>query len=482
MDSKVFVQSTKWSAITELLAKILTPLTNMILARLLTPEHFGLVATFTMVTTFAEVFTDAGFQKYLIQHDFSDKQELEKYTNVAFWSNLAFSVGVWVVIFAFCEQLASLVGSPGHGREITVLSLQIPLLAFSSIQTALFKRELKFKQLLPARVIAYLVPFLITVPLAVIYRNCWALVIGSLAKELASAIVLGIQSSWKPRFWFSITILIDMLGKSLWFMADSFMIWLTSYISTFIVGRALDSYYLGIYKVGTTTIAPYLTLLYTITAPVLFSGLSRIQNDELECRRIFLLYQRYASFFILPLGMLVFVFRDLATAILLGSNWGDATIIIGLSGLSGAFGSIIGQYNSDYYRAMGRPNVALGVQSAYVFAIFAALMWGVRQSFTTLAVVGGLIRFAYPVISGLAMSFFFKIRFRTVLRNILPGIMGVSVMALVALCLRDMLEGAFWWQIFACILSSLAYMIVLYFIPSSRQALNYIIKTKSTGV
>ena len=61
-------KATKWSAVTEIVAKLITPITSMVLARLLTPEAFGVVTTLTMIITFAELFTDAGFQKYLVQH------------------------------------------------------------------------------------------------------------------------------------------------------------------------------------------------------------------------------------------------------------------------------------------------------------------------------------------------------------------------------------------------------------------------------
>ena len=63
-----------WSSITEIIAKLIVPIVNIILARLLAPEAFGAVATITMVITFAEVFTDAGFQKYIVQHEFEDEE------------------------------------------------------------------------------------------------------------------------------------------------------------------------------------------------------------------------------------------------------------------------------------------------------------------------------------------------------------------------------------------------------------------------
>lgn len=60
--------ATRWAFASQVAAKLISPLTTMVLARLLTPEAFGVVASVTMVTSFADVFSDAGFQKYLVQH------------------------------------------------------------------------------------------------------------------------------------------------------------------------------------------------------------------------------------------------------------------------------------------------------------------------------------------------------------------------------------------------------------------------------
>ena len=100
LNSKV-VSATKWATIGEVAAKLVTPITSMVLARLLTPEAFGVVTTLTMIITFAEIFTDAGFQKYLVQHEFVDERDRDESTNVAFWSNLAMSLLIWGII-AMC--------------------------------------------------------------------------------------------------------------------------------------------------------------------------------------------------------------------------------------------------------------------------------------------------------------------------------------------------------------------------------------------
>ena len=102
----------------------------MILARLLAPEAFGVLVTSTMVISFAEIFTDAGFQKYLVQHEFADDSEKFKTTTTAFWSNLVLSLLIWLIIIAFSEPIAALVGNPGKGNVIAISCVCIPLAAF----------------------------------------------------------------------------------------------------------------------------------------------------------------------------------------------------------------------------------------------------------------------------------------------------------------------------------------------------------------
>ena len=114
-NSKI-VNATKWSAVTEIAAKLVNPFSNMILARLLTPEAFGVVATATMIFSFADMFTDSGFQKYLVQHEFEDEIEREQSTTVAFWTNIVLSILFWILISVFSEPLAKMVGNPGLGH------------------------------------------------------------------------------------------------------------------------------------------------------------------------------------------------------------------------------------------------------------------------------------------------------------------------------------------------------------------------------
>ena len=286
------VKATKWSTIAELIAKLITPITSIILARILTPDAYGVVTTLTMVTTFAEIFTDAGFQKYLIQHEFKDEQDKEQSTNVAFWSNFVMSLFIWLIITIFANSIASLVGSPGLGHVLIISCVSIPLAAFSSIQMALYKRELDFKTLFKVRIVAICIPLFITVPLAFYLRSYWALVLGIIASNLVNAVLLTVYSKWKPKLYYSFTKLKEMFSFSAWSVVEAISIWLTGYVDIFIIGLYLNEFYLGLYKTAITVVGQIMGLITSATTPILFSALSRLQDDQNAFNELFFKFQK----------------------------------------------------------------------------------------------------------------------------------------------------------------------------------------------
>ena len=189
MDTKI-VAAAKWSVITEVLAKLITPLTNIILAHMLAPTAFGILATIMMVISFAEMLADAGFQKFLVQHEFESTQEKQEATDVAFIANLVFSLILWGAIIIGRDELAVLVGNDGLGIPLAVMGAMIPLSAFSSVQMALYRRDFNFKFLLNIRLITILTPILISIPMALMGYDYWSLIAGMLGSQLFTALAL----------------------------------------------------------------------------------------------------------------------------------------------------------------------------------------------------------------------------------------------------------------------------------------------------
>jgi len=462
-------KATMWSSVTEIIAKLITPLVNMVLARLLVPEAFGIVATITMVISFAEIFTDAGFQKYLIQHDFKDEESLNKSTNVAFWTNLILSGILCFIIFLFRHQIADLVGSPGLGNSISIASVLIVLAAFSSIQMARYKRDFDFKTLFFVRIGTALIPLFVTIPLAFILRNYWALLIGTFASQLFNAIVLTMKSKWKPKVYYSFTLLKQMFSFSAWTLLESISIWLTSYIGVFIVGSYLNEYYLGLYKTSMSTVNSYMAIITSAVTPVLFSALSRYQNDESNFQNTYYKFQRLTAVFLIPMGIGIFLFSDFVTYILLGNQWMEASGFIGIWGLTSAFTIVFSHFSSEVYRSKGNPKISLISQLIHLVFLIPILLISVKYGFEILYVSRSLVRIQGVLTGLIIMHFIYKFKIYNVLRNTMPMIISATIMGIVGYFLQKINSGILW-QLFAMGICIIVYFSILFLLfPKIRK-------------
>ena len=425
--------ATKWSAITQIIAKLVTPITSIVLARLLTPEAFGVVTTLTMIITFAELFTDAGFQKYLVQHDFKDDIDREQSTTVAFWSNLILSLFFWGIISIFNAPLAAMVGNPGLGHVLVVACASIPIAAFSSIQGALFRRDLDFKTLFKVRIVSTFIPLLVTVPLAFWLRSYWALVIGTLIVHFVNALLLTFYSKWKPRFFYSFGKFKEMFSFTLWSMIESITIWMTSYVDVFIVGTMLSQYYLGLYKTSSALVGQIMGLVTATTTPILFSALSRLQYNEKEFQRLFFRFQKLVGLLVIPLGVGIFLFSDFATELILGSQWTEASGFVGLWGLTSSLTIVLSHYSSEVYRAKGKPKLSVLAQVLHIVFLWPTVLFSVKYGFEVLYIARSTVRLSLIMINLCIMGLVVKMPIRGMFSNIMPSFIAALCMSLVLL-------------------------------------------------
>ena len=469
------IDATKWSTISEVAAKLVSPVTNMILARILVPEAFGVVATVTMIISFAEMFADSGFQKYLVQYDFKEEDEKYKNANVAFWTNFGISILLWIIIIIFRNQLAKLIGNPGLGNVISIACLQLPLTSFSSIQMALYRREFDFRTLFVVRMVAVCIPFAITIPLALLGLGYWALIIGSISIQFSNALILTIKSKWKPKLYYNIKILKEMFSFSVWSLIEAISIWLTMWVDTFIIGNALNQYYLGLYKTSTSMVNALMAIISGSTTPVLFSTLSRLQHDENQFNNMFLKFQRLVSILVFPLGVGVYLYSDLATQILLGSQWSEASGLIGIWALTSSIMIIFGHYCSEVYRSKGKPKLSFLAQVLHLVVLVPACIISSRYGFWHLVYTRSWIRLEAILIHFIIMKFAIGFPIFKIFKNVMPTAFGAICMGLFGHFLQQLNEGILW-DSFSIVICAVFYFGILFLFPSMKNEIFGLIK------
>lgn len=470
------VNATKWSTITEIIAKLITPITSIVLARLLTPEAFGVVTTLTMVITFAEIFTDAGFQKYLIQHEFVDETNKEQCTNVAFWSNLVMSLFIWLVVGVFADSLATMVGNSGLGHVLTIACVSIPLAAFSSIQMALYKRDLDFKTLFKVRIVGISIPLLVTMPLAFFLKSYWALVIGTITSNIANAFLLTLYSKWKPRMYYSFAKLKEMFSFSAWSVVEAVSIWLTGYVDVFFIGVYLNEYYLGLYKTSMTIVGQIMGLITATTTPILFSSLSRLQDDYNAFQKLFFKFQKLVGLLVIPIGVGIFCYSDLVTKILLGNQWLAVSPFIGLWALTSALTIVLSHYSSEVYRAKGRPKLSVLSQFLHLVILVPSIYISVQYGFQTLYIVRAIVRLEGILVNIIIMYLLIKISPIEMLKNLLYPSVAAFIMGCNAMLIKDIYSSVIW-QIISIIICGFLYIFILLLNKQNRiTIINFISK------
>jgi PST family polysaccharide transporter len=429
--------ATKWSTLSEVIAKLIVPITNIVLARMLAPEIFGVVASITMITSFADMLTDAGFQKYIIQHQFNTKKELYENANVAFVTNLLMSCFIWVLIALFNSEIAKKLGNDGYGMALCIASLQLPITALSSIQMAIYKKNLNFKTLFLRRIVSIVLPFFITIPLAFLGFEHWALIIGTLLGNVANVIILTIYSKWKPRLFFEYSILKKMFSFSSWSLVESLTVWLSANIDTLIIGTMMTQYYLGLYKNSINMVNSMMAIITMSFTPVLISGISKLQNDEEKYNKMFYDAQRLISWIVFPLGVGLFLNRNLAVSILFGKGWIEAADIIGIFALVIPFKISISSLVSVCYISKGKPNISALSQMLYIIPLIPISIISLKSGFWTFVLVRNLFVFELIFVNLVLIKYVANISAIKMCKNILKPLFCTIVMSIVDLLISN---------------------------------------------
>lgn len=441
---KKIANATKWSSMAEVASKLVSPVVNMILARVLTPSAFGIVATVSIIITFAEIFQDAGFQKYLIQHNFASDDEYEQSANVAFWSNLIFSLLMWLVICLFRTPLSVLVNNTEDlGSEIAVASVSLPIFAISSIQIAICKRKFDFRKLFWVRLITSLIPLVITVPLAFVFRNHWALIIGTIARNVVQSVIL-LKGGWQPKLQYSLVRLRAMLSFCVWTLAESVTIWLTANAATFVVTRTLGVDAVGLFKTSIGTVTGIVGIISSATVSVLFAALSRVQNDEKKFEKVFVDYQKIVGLVVIPLGVGMFLYRDLLTSILLGKQWMNCTDFVGAYSFVYSVAIITNSFFSEYYRAKGKPRISMIAQLIYLCILIPATYFSSRISFDCLWVTTCCMVLVFTLIHFFILKMVFRADIIKMVKNVLLIAVPTCVMAVLSYVTQQFDDSVIW--------------------------------------
>lgn len=420
--------SLKWSTLGEVISKITVPLANMVLARILVPEIFGIAASVSIIVSFCEMFAESGFSKYIIQKDFETEDHYKKTLSVSFWTNLFISFILLAIVIIFKDFISNIVGCSGYENVLLISSIQIPLYAVSSIQTAILRRNFEFKKLFIVRIVTSLIPLVVTLPLAFFGFSVWSLVIGSICTSATTVLLLLFVSSWKPTFFYSFKIFKEMFSYSSLVLIESIIIWFCTWADIIIISQFFTPTEVGIYKTSLTMITSLYAIITASVIPVLYSGLSRYKNDDAKFKDLFCKMQKIMAIVIFPAGVGIFIYRSFATDIMFGSGWELAESAIGILGIGMIFTTCFSYLVSEVFRAKGKPQISVAFQ-LLMFVLATSISVSLSFIGYEYFIYGVLVtKILYCLISLAFLKIFFGFNIIKIIKNLFPIIICTIIM------------------------------------------------------
>jgi len=345
-------RSVVWTALTEIVARTASPIVMVVLARILAPADFGVVATAMVAISFSQMLWDAGLNKALVQ----TREAPDEAANVVFWTNLLLATVTYGALFAAAPWLAAFFRSPPSGPILRVLGLQMIIAALASVQHGLCVRDLDFRRLFWIKLVTAFLPGMLSIPLALRGFGAWALVIGALSGQTLNLVLLWARSSWRPSLSYSPRQARRLLGFGVWVLAEAFGGWLILWGDSLLVGRFLGVHHLGVYRTGSMLVSVFFGLALNPFLTIAYPMLSRLQSDVPALIRGFRTVNRLVIAIAVPLALgLLATAHDMAAA-LLGNKWEGLDFVLGALGFATGMTWTVG-LNGEAYRAIGRPDI-----------------------------------------------------------------------------------------------------------------------------
>lgn len=346
------IRGTIWGYLSFASGKLLNFVATLVLARLLLPEQFGLVAYCTVVIQYLDIINTAGINSALIAR----KDKLESAANAAFLINIFMGVAV----FAFAWVLAPTVAEFFHEEQLVgmfrLTALVLPIDVLGLVPDALLQRNLRFREKLIPDISRNITKGLVSILLAYLGFGYWSLIWGQIAGTLISVILSWLLVSWRPNWVFEWETTREMLTYGGHIIMVGIAGSLRSNVDYIIVGRYLGATVLGIYTMAYRIPELAIKSFNEVVAKILFPLISREQSDMEKLRSYYLNYIRYISMFSFSIGTGIALTSNLFVSIFMSEKWAAAIQPLSMIAVALAVSSI-GHAPGVLYKSINRPEI-----------------------------------------------------------------------------------------------------------------------------
>lgn len=424
--------------LSQLVRLISTFIVVAVLARLLEPSDFGLMA---MVAVFSNAFiliNDLGLPSAIIQK----KDVTEEHLSSAFWANLLEGLVVTIVFIGLAPVIARFYSNDALVSIVMVLSVVFIIASVGIIQRSLYSKEMDFRTIAIAEITASVLSGIIAVVFAICGFGVWSLVAHTLSTALILAVMFFFLSHWKPKLIFHWESLKELLAYGLHLLGFNLVNYFSRNLDKLLIGKYLGEVQLGYYDIAYRLLLFPLSNISQVIGRVMFPALSLIQDNKEATRSAYTRATRFIATISFPLMAGVAILAPQLVRVAMGAKWERSIFLIQVLALVGLVQSIMTTLGWIYL-SQGKTKTlfkyGIGIMVVYTVSFIIGLKWNVEGVAVAYAIA--VLLLIYP---SFAIPFrFIDMPFWRFARQFLTISLATGLMALVIYILGIVLEKVF---------------------------------------
>ena len=330
---------------------------QIVLARILSPDHYGTLSMMIIFITLANVFVQNGFNAALIQN--KDVTE-EDYSSV-FWLSLGIAGVLYGVIFLSAPVIANFYRMPDLEAPLRVLALTLFPGALNSVQLAKISREMDFKKVFFGNISGIILAGIAGLVLAMLGGGLWALVIQNLLNIIIACAVMFFSSKWRPRLVFNFRRIGELFHFGWKLLAASLLDSLQQSLSGLVIGKKYDSVTLGYFNRGLQFPQFAMNAIVGAMQGVLLPAMSEKQDNRQQVKALMRNALTVSSYVIFPMMAGLAAVATPLIRLLLTEKWLPAVPYMQINCFAFAFYSVH-VCNLQAINAVGRSDLFLKLE------------------------------------------------------------------------------------------------------------------------
>jgi O-antigen/teichoic acid export membrane protein len=304
---------------------------QIILARILLPEHFGLIGMILVFISISNVIIDSGFTSALVR----EKKPSQQDYSTVFFCNIFIAVIVYGILYIMATPISAFFREPQLILIIRILSLVVVIDSFGIIQRAILTRNVDFRSLTKINIISGICSGILAVVFALLGYGVWSIVIKTLSMQLFQTALLWFFNKWIPTLIFNVHSLKRLFRFSSNVLISSLIGTIYNNILFVVIGRFYSASQLGYYT-NAVKLRDVASISITSTVQrVSYPVLSKIQNDNVQLKDNFRNIIKMTTFIIFPIMIGLAAIANPLINLLFGQKWMSSVFYLQLLCLEG---------------------------------------------------------------------------------------------------------------------------------------------------